>query len=151
MRLKDLAATRVRHGDRRLHSLLRHEGWNMNAKRGDRLYRKEPLRRRTKTPKRRASCRTHVERPEATRINDCWVMDYMTDELFDGRRFRLLTIVDHLLGESPSIGVGQPRPCRDATDVLTRIDHEQSPETIRVDNRLEFSSKTWSNGRVRTM
>ena len=78
-------------------------------------------------------------------------MDYMTDELFDGRRFRLLTIVDHLTGESPSIVVGQPRRGRDATDVLTRIDHEQSPETIRVDNRLEFSSKTWSNGRVRTM
>ena len=75
MRLKELAATRVHYGYRRLHILLRREGWDVNAKRVYRLYREEQLSLRTKTPKRRVSWRTRVDRPEATRISDCWAMD----------------------------------------------------------------------------
>ena len=93
--MKELAATRVGYGYRRLHILLRREGWAVNHKRVYRLYREENLGLRTKTPRRRVSCRRRMDRPEATRINDCWAMDFMTDELFDGRRIRLLTIVDH--------------------------------------------------------
>ena len=86
MRLKELAAVRVRYGYRRLHILLRREGWQVNAKRVYRLYCEEKLSLRTKTPRRRVRCRKRVDRPEATRINDCWAMDFMADELFDGRR-----------------------------------------------------------------
>lgn len=95
MRLRELAAARVRYGYRRLHILLRREGWAVNAKRVYRLYCEEKLQMRTRTPRRRVSCRKRVERPAAERINDCWAMDFMSDELFDGRRFRVLTIVDH--------------------------------------------------------
>lgn len=100
MRLRDLAATRVHYGYRRLHILLRREGWKVNAKRVYRLYCEEKLGLRTKKPKRRVSCRARSDRPEATRINDCWAMDFMADELFDGRRFRLLTMVGHFTRES---------------------------------------------------
>jgi len=55
MRLKELAAVRVRYGYRRLHVLLRREGWQVNAKRVDRLYYEEKLSLRTKTPRRRVS------------------------------------------------------------------------------------------------
>ena len=80
--------------------LLHREGWEINAKRVYRIYREENLGLRIKTPRRRVSCRTRVDRPEAARINDCWAMDFMADELFDGRRIRLLTIVDHFTRES---------------------------------------------------
>jgi putative transposase len=142
MRLKELAATRVHYGYRRLHVLLRREGWAVNAKRVYRIYREENLSLRTKTPRRRVSCRTRIDRPEATRINDCWAMDFMTDELFDGRRIRLLTIVDHFTRESLAVDVGQRFRGRDVVDVLKRIgEHRKLPQTIRVDNGPEFTSK----------
>lgn len=86
--------------------------WKVNGKRIYRLYREENLSLRTKTPKRRVSCRLRNDRPEAIRINDCQAMDFMTDELFDGRRIRLLTIVNHFTRESPAIVVGQRLRCR---------------------------------------
>ena len=142
MRLKDLAATRVHYGYRRLHILLRREGWKVNAKRVYRLYCEEKLGLRTKKPKRRVSCRARSDRPEATRINDCWAMDLMADELFDGRRFRLLTIVDHFTRESLAIEVGQRFRGQDVVEVLQRIGHGRAlPKTIRVDNGPEFTSK----------
>jgi len=142
MRLKELAGVRVRYGYRRLHILLRREGWQVNAKRIYRLYREENLSLRTKTPKRRVSCRTRVDRPDATRINDCWAMDFMSDELFNGRRIRLLTIVDHFTRESVAIEVGQRFRGKDVVATLERIGLARShPSTIRVDNGPEFTSK----------
>jgi putative transposase len=83
-----------------------------------------------------------MDHPEATRINDCWAMDFMTDELYDGRRTRLLTIVDHLTRESLGIVVGQRLRGRDVVEALTRIRFNRSwPRTIRVDNGPEFTSK----------
>ncbi len=142
MRLKELAGVRIRYGYRRLHILLRREGWRINAKRIYRIYREENLSLRTKTPRRRVSCRTRVDRPEASRINDCWAMDFMSDELFDGRRIRLLTIVDHFTRESVAIDVGQRFRGKDVVAALDRIGTERAlPKTIRVDNGPEFTSK----------
>lgn len=142
MRLKELAGTRVGYGYRRLHILLRREGWDVNHKRIYRLYREENLSLRTKTPRRRVSCRRLMDRPEATRINDCWAMDFTTDGLFDGRRIRLLTIVDHFTRESLRIVVGQRLRGRDVVEALNQIASERAlPKTIRVDNGPEFTSK----------
>ncbi|MCA9237419.1 MAG: IS3 family transposase, partial [Planctomycetales bacterium] len=77
MRLRELAAARVRYGYRRLHILLRREGWEINAKRVDRLFCEENLALRTRTPNRCVSCRTRVQRPAPERINDRWAMDFM--------------------------------------------------------------------------
>lgn len=142
MRLKELAATRVHYGYRRLHILLRREGWDVNAKRIYRIYREEKLSLRTKKPKRRVSCRTRVDRPEASQVNDCWAMDFMSDELFDGRQIRLLTIVDHFTRESLAIEVGQRMRGREVVDVLERLACDRKlPKTLRVDNGPEFTSK----------
>jgi putative transposase len=93
MRLKELAAARVRYGYRRLHVLLRREGWPVNAKRIHRLYREEGLsiRPRTppRTPRRRQSCRYRAERRAVMGPNECWAMDFLSDQLFDGRPFRI--------------------------------------------------------------
>lgn len=107
MRMKVLAAARVRYGYRRLHILLVREEWQINAKRVYRLYCEENFGLRTRTPKRRVSCRTRVGRPAPEQINDCWAMDFTADELFDGHRIRVLTIVNHFSRESLALEVGQ--------------------------------------------
>ena len=94
MRLRDLAATRVRYGYRRLHVLLRREGWSVNHKRAYRLYAEKGLSIRTKLPRRKRAWRYRQGRPEVGGVNEVWSMDFISDQLFEGRPFRILTIVD---------------------------------------------------------
>jgi putative transposase len=94
IRLKDLAAVRVRYGYRRLHILLRREGWAVNHKRVYRLYNEEGLSIRAKLPRRKRAWRYRAGRPQIIAPNDVWAMDFMSDALFDARPFRLLTVVD---------------------------------------------------------
>ena len=70
MRLKELAAVRDRYGYRRLHVLLRREGWPVNAKRIYRLYSEEWLTIRAKTPRRKRAWRYRSGRPAITRPNE---------------------------------------------------------------------------------
>jgi putative transposase len=93
MRLKELALSRPRFGCRRLTILLRREGWKVNHKRVYRLYRLEGLIVRIRRRKKLASlARTAPAIP--TRENERWVMDFVSDALSDGRKFRVLTVVD---------------------------------------------------------
>jgi putative transposase len=79
-------------------------------------------------------------------------MDFMSDELFDGRRIRLSTIVDHFTRESVAIEVGQRFRGSDVVAVLQRLATRRTiPKTIRVENGPEFTSKfldqwAYSNG-----
>jgi putative transposase len=83
----------VRYGYRRVHTLLRREGWQINVKRGYRLYRLEGLSLRLKVRKKRVSAPRAVPLlPQAP--NEQWSMDFMSDCLYDGRRLRVLTFVD---------------------------------------------------------
>jgi putative transposase len=86
MRIRDLAAARVRSGYRRLPVLLQREGWQVNAKRVFRRYRLEGLSLRLKSRKKRVSTPRVVQL--ATSPNERWSMDFVTDCLADGRRFR---------------------------------------------------------------
>jgi putative transposase len=79
MRLRDLASTRVLYGYRRLHVLLRREGWPINHKRVLRLYRDEGLNLRTKRPRRRVAAKHRQDRPAARIRNENWSMDFMSD------------------------------------------------------------------------
>lgn len=113
MRLKDLAASRVRYGYRCLHILLVREGWQakgrpINHKRVYRLYKMEGLQIRTKKAKKRVS-RPRVALPAATAPHERWSMDFVTDRLSDGRKFRVLTIVDHFSRVSPSMEADKSR------------------------------------------
>ena len=60
---------------------------------------------RNKKPKRHVSCQRREERPVSAGVGESWSMDLMSDELFDGRRIRLLTIVDNFTRESLAIKV----------------------------------------------
>jgi putative transposase len=83
IRLRELAASRVRFGYRRLTVLLRREGWRVNAKRIYRLYTEEGLIVRTK-PRHRAAQRERVPQGVASRPNQRWAMDFVHQRLVDG-------------------------------------------------------------------
>lgn len=142
IRLRDLANARIRYGYRRLHVLLRREGWKINAKRVYRLYVQEGLGLRIKKPRRRRSAVARVALPEPTGPNQIWSMDFVSDELGWGRRFRVLTLVDHFSRESPVLKVGVGMSGRLVADVLDKVALTYGlPDVIRVDNGPEFTSK----------
>jgi len=133
----------VHYGYRRLHILLRREGWQVNHKLIYRLYVEEGLQMRRKRPRRNRSCQIRITRPQAKRTNESWSMDFMADQLFDGQRFRLLTLVDNFSRESLAIRVGQRLTGDDVVEVLEQVkEHRGVPESIRVDNGPEFISKS---------
>ena len=141
IRLKELAATRVCFGYRRLHLLLGREGWRVNHKRVYRLYTEEGLNLRTKKPRRHRSARNRVGRelPQAT--NEIWSMDFMSDQLFDGRKIRVLTIVDCHSRESLATEPGFSLKAAHVVEVLSKLVKDRgAPKTIRVDNGPEFVS-----------
>ncbi len=143
IRLRDLARTRVRYGYRRLTVLLRREGWQVNHKLVYRLYVEEGLLVRRKNPKRRKSCAVRVERPTAQAANECWSMDFMSDQLFQGQRFRILTLVDNFSRESLALQTAQRFRGDDVVRALETITAARGlPKTIRVDNGPEFISKS---------
>jgi len=128
-RIKEIAETRVRYGYRRIHVLLRREGWPVNVKRVCRLYRDMGLQLRNKSPKRRVKAQLRANRSSATAANQVWAMDFVHDQLFDGRKIRILTIVDTFTRLSPAIDVRQQFRGGDVVDTLERVsDRNRLPE-----------------------
>jgi len=141
MRIRDLAHARVSYG-RRLHVLLRREGWKVNHKRVYRLYKLAGLMMRPKKPKRHVSACRRLERALANHPNEGWSMDFMSDELYNGQGIRLLTLVDNYSRESLAIEVAERIGGQRVAEVLMQVAQERGfPETIRVDNGPEFTSK----------
>ncbi len=141
-RIREIAETRVRYGYRRIHVLLRREGWEINHKRTYRLYCEEGLQMRSKTPKRRVSAKLRDDRRPASAPGEVWAMDFMADQLFNGQRIRVLTIVDIFCKISPAIGVGFSYKGCDVVETLEQATKEQGcPKRIRVDNGPEFVSR----------
>ena len=140
-RLRELAEKRRKFGAPKLHTLLRREGHLINHKRTERLYREEGLSLRMKKRKKRTShLRVVMDRPE--RINQHWSMDFVSDSLYNGRRFRVLTVVDDLSRECPVLEVDHSLTGQRVTRVLDRIALTRGlPEVITVDNGPEFISK----------
>lgn len=93
-RINEICATRVRYGYRRIHVLLRREGWEVNHKRTYKLYREMGLQLRNKTPKRRVKAKLREDRRPAVRPNEVWAMDFLHDQLATGTKIRVLTVVD---------------------------------------------------------
>jgi putative transposase len=142
MRLKELAAVRVRYGYRRLHILLRREGWTVNHKRTYRLYREEGLAIRSKRPKRKRAWRYRQGRLEVGGPNEVWAMDFMADQLFDGRPFRILTVIDCHTREALSIVPRVSFRAYQVVEVLDLLTKERDrPKSLRVDNGPEFAGR----------
>ncbi len=141
-RIKEIAQTRVRYGYRRVHVLLRREGWAVNAKRIYRLYKEMGLQLRNKVPKRRVKAKLREDRRPATQSNQTWAMDFVHDQLATGRKLRVLTIVDIFSRYSPGVEARFNYRGADVVETLERVCREVGyPQSIRVDQGSEFVSR----------
>ena len=148
-RLRELAEKRRRFGCRRLHVLLKREGLVINHKRTERLYREERLSLRIRRRRKLASQgRVDLGRPEG--VNEQWAMDFLQDTLRDGRRLRILPILDIYSRECLRIEVDTSMGGRRIAAILTEMRTTRGcPEKIIVDNGPEFISNAldqWAYG-----
>lgn len=143
-RIREIAETRIRYGAQRIHILLRREGWLVNHKKTHRIYCLEGLNLRSKRPRRHVTARHRRIRPAVTAVDQCWSMDFIADNLFNGRRIRALTVVDNFSRECVAIEVGQGLRGDDVVAVMERIRQTQQrvPQRLQTDNGSEFISKT---------
>lgn len=137
-RLRELAEQRPRFGYRRLTVLLRRDQFHVNHKRVYRLYREEHLMLRRKRRKRiTTTCRT-APLP-AMQPHQEWAMDFTSDTLADGRRFRTLNIVDTYTRQCLAIEVDTSLPGQRVVRTLDRlVTMYGRPKRLRVDNGPEF-------------
>ena len=140
VRLRELAEARRRFGYRRLQILLQREGWQVNHKRVYRLYVEEKLSLRRKRGRKRSTVRQPL--PEAVAANQVWSVDFMTDALSSGRRFRTLNIVDDYTRECLAIEVDTSLGGVRVVRVLEELKQRRGlPRQIRSDNGPEFVSR----------
>jgi putative transposase len=137
----DWARQYGRYGYRRITALLRAEGWACNHKRVERIWRREGLKVPARQPKRGrlwlndGSCVRL--RPE--RANHVWAYDFVEDRTRDGRKFRMLNVVDEFTRECLSIRVARKLGSADVIDVLADLFITRgTPAFIRSDNGPEF-------------
>ena len=143
-RLKELAAVRVSAGYRPLHTLLQREGWRVNHKLVERLYREEGLTLRRKRKPRRRKSAVKRQVPEMPgRRNERWAMDFMHDTLAEGRTLRVLTVLDVYSRECVALVAGRGFKGEDVGRILSEAGKERGglPEMISVDNGTEFTSR----------
>lgn len=143
-RIIALATEYGRYGYRRITVLLCVEGWRVNHKRIERIWRIEGLRVPKRQPKRGrlwlndGSCvRLRPEHP-----NHVWAYDFIHERTHDGRALRMLTIVDEYTRECLSIDVGRKLNSEDVLERLAELFvHRGTPQYIRSDNGSEFTAK----------
>ena len=143
-RMTELALQYGRYGYRRITALLRTEGWNVNHKRIERLWKREGLKVPSRQPKRKrlwlndGSCvRLRSEYP-----NHVWRYDFVLHHTADGRKFRMLTIIDEFTRRCLAIDVARQIKSEDVlvrlTDLFVR---SGTPTYIRSDYGSEFTAK----------
>ncbi len=141
IRLRELAASRVRFGYRRLTVLLRREGWPVNAKRIYRLYTEEGLIVRTK-PRHRAAQRQRLPQIPVSAPNQRWAMDFVHQRLVDGRWFRVLTVLDQCTRECLRLFADSSLSGQKVAAALEPVvQYRGAPQAITVDNGSEFASR----------
>jgi putative transposase len=140
-RICDIAAVKRRYGYRRVHILLRREGWSVNRKLTYRLYREAGLAVRRRKRKRIGPFeRKPLPKPLAA--NQSWSMDFVSDGLADGRRLRCLAIVDDCTRECVAIEVDTSITGARVKAVLERLaDLRGLPRSITVDHGPEFEGQ----------
>jgi putative transposase len=148
-KLTELARQKPRFGYRRLGVLLEKSGQAVNHKRLFRVYQEAGLGVRRRERKRLE--RGCAGMPLLIRPNQEWGLDFVSDALANGRGIRALTVLDDFTKESPAIEVASSIPAPRVTRVLDAvIDERGAPESIRIDNGPEFTSRcfvAWAEGR----
>ena len=138
--MKAVAAERRRFGYRRVHVMLERQGWQVNQKKIRRLYREEKLQVRKRGGRKRA---LGTRRPMVVRErpDERWSLDFVSDAFTDGRRFRVLAVVDDYSRECLALvadtSLSGLRVTRELTAVMAR---RGKPQTIVSDNGTELTS-----------
>lgn len=141
--IREIAGDKPRWGYRFICDRLRERGWRVNRKRVQRLYRLENLAVRRRGKRKRSQV-PRLVRPEIVRANQRWSMDFMSDALANGRRFRCLNIIDEFTRECLAIEVAHSLPAVRVIEVLERLRIERGlPEVIVTDNGTEFTSRAF--------
>lgn len=150
-RLREIAATHVRYGYRRLTVLLRREGWKINAKRVYRLYDQENLKVRS-VERKKIARRQRTPQALAIRPNQCWSADFVSDKLSDGRSIRILTVVDQFTRECVWLAVDRSMNGPKVVAALTRAMEERGsgPDSITLDNGSEFTGPAMEAWAIQT-
>jgi len=139
-RLRELGAQRRRFGYRRLHYLLKREGIMVNHKKLYRIYKEEGMCVRKRGGRKRAlGVRAPMVLPD--RINQRWSLDFVSDSLMDGRRIRILCVIDDFNRKSLGLVVDSSLTGERVARELDRlIERHGKPDTIVSDNGSEFTS-----------
>jgi transposase InsO family protein len=141
-RLRLLARRHPRYGYRRIHALLRREGWACNRKRVQRLWREEGLRLPPKTRRRRRGPRMpgHLV---AAHPDQIWAIDFVTDQTADGRPLKILTVTDEHTREALATPAARRMGADETVSTLEQIvaHRGRAPAMIRCDNGPEFISQ----------
>jgi putative transposase len=143
-RLREISRERPRWGYRRAHATLRGEGWEVNRKRVQRLWREEGLRVPVRRRKRRRLGNSTVPaaRLAAERPDHVWAIDFQFDQTADGRILKLLHVVDEFTREALVVECRRRIDADRTVTVLDRIvaTRGRSPEFVRCDNGPEFTA-----------
>jgi putative transposase len=132
------------HGFWKLFPRLRKAGFCWNNKRVYRIYCELKLNLR-KRPKKRLPAREKLSLVQPEQVNKCWSLDYMSDALMNGRRFRTANIIDDYNREALGIRAGFSLPAERVTEFLDEIAGIRGyPNEVRVDNGLRFESSIFS-------
>ena len=136
-----MAAERKRFGSPRLHIMLKREKLVINHKRTERIYREEGLSLRRKL-RRKGAAGLRVIMPSPLRLNQRWSMDFVSDRIVTGRRFRALAIIDDFSRECPAIEVDTSLGGTRVVTVLEKLSETRGlPEVITMDNGPEFTGR----------
>ena len=142
LRMHEIAQTRVRYGYRRVHILLKREGWSVGRNLVYRLYREERLVLRRWRPRRRKAAVNREARYRAARVNDAWSVDFVHDQLSNGQSFRALTVIDVYSREALAIEGGQRLRGEQVVAVLNRLVQKHgAPRCLFADNGAEFTGQ----------
>jgi putative transposase len=140
-RMKELSCRHPRYGYRRIWALLRSEGFRVNRKRVHRLWRREGLKVPQKQRKRRrlGGSVNACFRRKAQGKNDVWSYDFVMDQTGDGKRLKMLPVVDEFTRECLTIEVERSMTAREVVDTLKYLFEVRGvPRHIRSDNGPEF-------------
>ncbi len=147
IRMRELAEQRKSFGAPRLHALLKQEGLVVNHKRTERIYREEKLSLRKRRKKQQAISSRKPDEPVDGPL-ECVAMDFIHDNLADGRTIRILSMIDLWDRSCPILAVGFSQSSHGVVNALNRLlEQGRMPRALRADNGPEFSGnalKIWA-------
>src|SRR4051812_5421621 len=142
-RLRVISAERPRWGYRRAHTLLREDGWGVNRKRVQRLWREEGLRvpKRRRKRQRLGESTVPADRLRAERPGHVWAIDFQFDQAVNGRAIKLLTVVDEFPRGAWAMDVATSITADDTVKTLERLARDRgAPVHVRCDNGPELTA-----------